>query len=103
MKRGTFVEGDFAHVDSVHGHPVRIPTTRIPTMLRDAKNADDARARFALRWFDRDALQGAYDLLPVCDQCHESPAFEDMGDGKTFCAGCCSAAAGSHFDDRIEF
>jgi uncharacterized Zn finger protein (UPF0148 family) len=65
-----------------------------------AKRADDARAMWALRWFDRDALQGAYDLLPVCDECHEAPAFSDMGDGHVFCAECCSAAAGSKYDDH---
>jgi len=102
-RRGTFVEGDFVHLDSTRGISVRIPATRIPTMLATAKNSDKGRAPFALRWFDRDALQGAYDLLPVCDQCHETPAFEDMGDGKTFCADCCSSAAGSRYDDKTEF
>ena len=96
----SWIDGDKAVVTTTRGIPVRIPTTRIPSMLGDAKKADDGRAMFALRWFDRDALQGAYDLLPTCDQCHEAPAFEDMGDGKTFCAGCCSSAAGSHYDDK---
>lgn len=100
--RGTFLDGHMVGLDDSHGWPTRIPATRIPGLLCDAKNDDDGKVRFALRWYLRDALQGAYDLLPMCDLCHEHPAFEDMGDGKTFCADCCSGAAGSKYDDRIE-
>ena len=102
-RRGTFVDGDFIHLDSTRGISVRIPATRIPSMLATAKNSDNGRAFFALRAFDRDALQGAYDLLPDCDACHDAPAFNDMGDDHLFCDDCCSSAAGSQYDDKTEF
>ena len=102
--RGTYIEGHTVYLDDAHGWPTHVPATRLPALLGEAKRSDDETAVFGLRHFHRDALQGAYDLLPQCDSCGEAPAFEDMGDGHTFCATCCSAVAGSpKYDDRIEF
>lgn len=100
--RGTFREGNTIYLDDAHGWPTHIPATRIPELLGEAKKSDEARARFGLRWFDRDVLQGAFDLLVVCDNCDDAPGVQDMGDGRLFCPECCSAAAGSRYDDRME-
>ena len=100
----SWIDGDKAVVTTTRGIPVRIPTTRIPSMLGDAKKADNETAMFALRWFHRDALQGAYDLLPVCERCGEAPAFNAMGDDNAmWCDWCCSSAAGSIHDDKETF
>ena len=100
--RGTYIEGRHVFLDDAHGWPMHIPVTRIPELLGVAKNSDLGRARFALRWFGRDALQGAYDLLPLCGFCKDAPGFNDMGDDRLACDACCSAAAGSKYDDTTE-
>ena len=100
--RGTYLDDILVFLDDAHGHHTHIPATRIPELLGRAKNDDDGRVTWALRPFDRDTLQGAYDLLPTCCFCHDAPGTEDMGDDLKACPPCCSAAAGSHYDDRTE-
>lgn len=40
--------------------------------------------------------------LDPCAGCGDLPGTEAMGDGTKRCAVCCSAAAGSGYDDRTE-
>ena len=98
--RGTYIDAEgVAHVDDFHGWSVPINVRRLPLMLDYAKAADDGRAPFALRWFDRDLLQGAVDLavdkglLETCTapNCERATVF-DLADTRP----CCT----SHKEDK---
>ena len=81
-----------------------IPLARLKSMAEHAAQRDRAKAKHLGRTYDRDALTGALDTartiglveLEDCDACHDAPGTSPMGDGLTFCQGCCSAAAGSY-------
>ena len=83
--------------------PNELPTDRIHIFAYGANQSDDAGLTICGRFVGRDtliALRSYLDDMDRCGQCREEPATQDMGDGSTFCAGCCSAAAGSAYDDR---
>ena len=101
---GTWVDGGCVHLDDVNGFPFTIPTRHLPEIARRANRNDSGRALYGFNWFNRDALNGALGLIaPDCANCHDAPATEDMGDGRTFCGHCCSSAQGSRYDDREDY
>lgn len=106
MTAGTFLDGNTVHMPDVNGFHASIPARVVHLLRETARNADNGRAKFGLRWFDRDDLTGAADLLDArnpCDQCHDAPGTQDMGDGNRYCDTCCSGAQGSRYDDKEEF
>jgi hypothetical protein len=101
---GAWIDGGAVHLDDVQGFSKVIPKRELAGLTARANANDSGRALYGFNWFDRDALNGALGLLHgPCANCHDAPATEDMGDGRTFCPPCCSAAQGSRYDDREDY
>jgi hypothetical protein len=100
---GTWVDGGAVHLDDVNGFPSSVPKRELQGLADRANRNDSGRALYGTRWFNRDALNGALSLVNPCANCHDAPATEDMGDGRTFCGHCCSSAQGSRYDDREDY
>jgi hypothetical protein len=87
--RGTYLDGDRVFLDDAHGHHTHFPARVAHLLLTTAKNDDNGIARWALRPFDRDVLQGAVDLLDQRDQCTQPPcedaAVFDLADARPRC------------------
>jgi hypothetical protein len=69
MTAATFVEGNTVHLPDVNGFHATIPARHLHVVAHTANQADTERAQYGLRWFGRDALNGARDLLDSRDQC----------------------------------
>lgn len=88
--------------------PAEIPVREVSRLHYLADRANNARVTRDGRTYHRDTLgavkrdfeNGDLPVLADCSNCHDAPGMQAMGDGKTFCPPCCSAAAGSHYDDR---
>jgi hypothetical protein len=87
--RGTYLDGDRVFLDDAHGHHTHFPARVAHHLLAAAKNDDAGRVTWALRPFDRDALQGAVNLLDARDQCAtdlcEDAAVFDLADARPRC------------------
>jgi hypothetical protein len=82
---GTWIDGGAVHLDDVNGFPTSVPKRVLQLLANTARQSDSGRAPFGFRWFDRDTLAGAVDLLDSCTYADQftacdQPAAED-GDG----------------------
>jgi hypothetical protein len=62
----TYREGAAMHLPDVNGFPGVIHLSALDRVTREANENDNGRARYASRLYDRDALNGARDLLDTC-------------------------------------
>ena len=69
MSSGTWIEGNAVHIDDVHTWPSVIPVRDFADVHKRANEAPEGMAKYGIRWFDRDALNGAADLLAAREQC----------------------------------
>lgn len=100
-----YVEGDTVHVHDRNGWG-EIPARVVHVLANYASQYDHESAVWCGRRYHRDLLNSARDLLDGRDQCancKDEPGTNDMGDGTRFCAECCSAAQGSHYDDKEDW
>ena len=73
--RGTYIDGAVVHLDDAQGFPHHIRLDDLRRVARAANKADSGLTRHDLRWFERDVLNGAVQLLDQRDACtFTSPA-----------------------------
>ena len=87
--KGTWLDDELVFLDDAHGRHTHFPARYAHTLLQHAKASDDGIARWALRPFDRDTLQGVVDLLDQRDACTtetcERAAVFDLADARPRC------------------
>jgi hypothetical protein len=97
-------DGQTVHIIDRRGQG-EIPVRELARLYHGSCRSLTQTASYNGRRFDRYDLADAVTLAdnwPRCTNCKDAPGTEDMGEGKKFCASCCSAAQGSRYDDAQE-
>jgi len=82
--KGTWLDDELVFLDDAHGRHTHFPARYAHTLLQHAKADDDGIARWALRPFHRDVLQGVVDLLDQRDACTHTDKTGDCEQAAVF-------------------